>query len=176
MQKQKKVSGKTLDDYFKVYAEKSPEWLIKQLFEERYRVHEAKERVEQLAHECYRRDARYDEDKLLREANARLGEVLQMNGIRPKRLEITYRETYCRPQSEFADFECFEHDCDICNELITGDFIETFSVYDYEISDTGILEAIDYKMQGVEREAIKVVDVETGRIIYQRLEANNEDD
>lgn len=170
MQKQKKVSGKTLEDYFKAYAEKSPEWLIKQLFEARYKLHEANENYERAVHEAYRHDARYDEDKLLREANARLADVLQLNGIRPKRLEITYRETYCRQLSVYSEYICEESACDICDECVTGTFIESFSVYDYAISDEGVLEAIDYKMQGVEREVIKVVDVETGRIIYQRME------
>lgn len=171
MQKQKKVSGKTLEDYFKVYADKSPEWLIKQLFVARCRAHEAKNRVDKLLHEFYRRESRYDEDKLLREANARLADVLQLNGIRPKKLEITYRETYCRQLSVYSEYICEESECDICDECVTGTFIESFSVYDYAISDEGVLNAIDYKMQGVEREVIKVVDVETGRVIYQRMEA-----
>lgn len=170
--KKRTAGGRTLEDYFNDYADKTPEWLIKQLFEARYRLHKEKDAIYRMSRNYYIHSAHDAEEGFIRQTNRRLADVLQRNGIRPRKLEITYRESYCRPYRDSLDDEfCQDPLCEVCDGFITGDFIETFEVYDFVISDEGRFEAFDYKLQDVEREVTKVVDAETGRVIYQRQEA-----
>ena len=99
--------------------------------------------------------------------NERMAEVLQENGIRPKRLEIKYITQNCEKCPYYDSLEgactseCYGDDgCEFKEVTVT------IGLYVFEIDD-GVIKGITSKFDHQEFDAVEIRDAKTGRLLYR---------
>lgn len=97
------------------------------------------------------------------EENQNLAEVLQANGIRPKRLRITYTSSDCETCQHYDVDEACDFDSSYCN---FKHFVESTGFYTYKIVD-GYFEGIRSDFAKKSLYVKSVVDEDTGKTIWE---------
>ena len=96
----------------------------------------------------------------LMDINDNLAKMLRKAGFKISRYEVTYIEEYCHNYGECDEITpCME-----CDLLISKKIVKTLKFYDYEIDDME-LEAIDSHFGTFRKDIIKLVNLDSGRII-----------
>lgn len=140
------------------WKEKGIEWCANALWEARNRC---------IDHHRYsaskhREEAgEWEEWKTLNRRNSELANALLENGIRPEKLRITYKFSWC----ECAECWNDEVDCDECDSQQTEIVTKSMSLYSYTITD-GFMDGLLADFNTLENlELLKVVNAKTGEII-----------
>lgn len=140
------------------WKEKGIEWCANALWEARKRCTEhhsygAREHCEEVGE--------WEEWKTLDRRNSELANALLENGIRPEKLRITYKFSWC----ECNDCWNEDVDCDECSCNQTEIVTKNMSLYSYTITD-GFMDGLLADFNTLENlELLKVVNAKTGEII-----------
>jgi len=134
---------------------------------------EARRRICNARKEDKRKEAKLEAYETLLKENERLKDILQDNGIRPKKLEVTYIADDCQHCQFYNRLE------DACegniwgDDCITKEVRETVSFYSYKIDDDA-LSGITADFKEEEFNALEVRDGKTGKVLYEYKEEKEE--
>lgn len=133
------------------WTAKGAEWCAKKLYETRRTCDDLRGRVNCLS---------ADKDKLsmLEDANEAMAKVMKERGVKPRLLEVTYRDDHI-----CDGYDCENDECDFCKDAMRT---KTMSFYTYDISD-GWLTGITAKFEDMDYLVKKVIDLTTNRVIYE---------
>ena len=139
---------------------------------QQYRVEHRRRMYEVRKHEAGEKAKLAAFDTLLRE-NEILKDILQDNGIRPKKLEVTYIDNDCKhcqfydPVRDACGGSMWADDC------IEKEVRETICFYAYKI-DGDMLSGITAGFKEEEIDALEIRDGKTGKILYEYKENEEE--
>lgn len=158
------------------WMNKSKEWLVSRLAEARRNLYQKDQREKARKYMAYRSTI---DCSILETANANMAKILEANGIKPKTLEVTYLYRDCDECNYSYTQNGKEWYCDygFCEKCHFSKCIETISFYSYSIdADNGFMQGIISSFKSLDTEdwleVERVVDLETGRIIYQKENDN----
>ncbi len=152
--KRKEVARPTRAEMFNKWRDKSREWLMDTLYKER----------------CAGwRERQYARINIDTSATDEVLSAAEELGLPVQRLEITFLDHPCER------CECNDGDSEACYGCAWKEpYILTESFYDYAISH-GVMNAITKALKKEKYKVVKVVDLKTGRVVYEG-EAENEDE
>ena len=150
-------------------------WMSKGIDDAVNRLWTLQSELNQLANSCkeIRKNAEINEVIAcrLRVENERLKDVLQENGIRPKRLLVEYFKEDCEncDHSYYEDYntpQCGAEENWEGEECTYKKVIETMSFYTYQIDDDELW-GINSDFEEANFDVVKITDENTGRVVFK---------
>lgn len=147
------------------WVEKGAEWCAERLWTVQQECNRAKKSEKRHRYDRIKKVKEQEIDcTLLLKANDNLRKLLELNGIRPTRLRVTYVARSCIGCPYVKDAECrlSWDECDYGWENV----VETISYYDYKI-EGGYLAGITSTFENTGLSVLKVVDVNSEEVLYE---------
>lgn len=147
---------------------KGAEWLAKKLYNATRDNNTLSERLQQYRynHGCN------DDFEAIKTANKNMAKVIQDNGIRPTHLTVKYMTNDCKScpyepgpgqDAEECNRTQWEEACPLTSGAVSRGF------YFYEVDDEGF-DGITSLFESANYDAVKVINDNTGEVIYERGE------
>ena len=143
---------------FAEWSQKGTDWIMNKLWSER------KNNNKDFYRYCHEINP-IVVDEMIANVNANMSKVLMDEGVRPKKLIVTYKTENCELCGYFNGEYCelgddYEELCE------TKEVTRTFSFYSFEI-DNGYMKAITNRFENTILQVLKVTDYVTNEVLYE---------
>ena len=146
------------------WSEKGAEWCATQLWNARKKAADAGQAIKMYQREAWKERGERNFAYQIKKDNEHLKEILEENGIRPKKLRVYYRDADC-PNCENNPENGGEWDCAYCEDD-SRQMVESISWYTYKIDD-GYITGITSAFKSEDYECYKITDENTGEVLYE---------